>query len=385
VRQIIHIDMDAFFASVEQLDDPSLHGRPVVVGGAGRRGVVAAASYEVRPFGVRSAMPMVEALRRCPEAVVVSPRHDRYAEVSDGVFEIFRRFTPLVEGLSLDEAFLDVTESASLFGDGETIARRIRDHVRAETGLTASAGVAASKFVAKIASDLDKPDGLVVVAAGTEAGFLAPLAIERMWGVGPKAALRLHAAGFETIGDLARGEEDLLEGLLGSWGIQVRDLARGVDPRAVVPGVAAKSVGAEETFERDLTDIAELRRHLLAQSTRVARRLVAAGVSGGVVTVKLKYADFTLKTRQLRLPEPVADVDSIFEVAAGLLDRFPRSRLGVRLTGVSVSDLASRPVMLFPDARLERRRKLQSAVASIESRYGTGGITRAALLDGDEP
>ncbi len=382
-RQIIHVDMDAFFASVEQLDDPALRGKPVLVGGASRRGVVAAASYEARPFGARSAMPMMEAIRRCPHAVVVPPRMHRYREVSEAVFSVFRRFTPLVEGLSVDEAFLDVTGSRALFGEGDAIARRIKEAIRDEVGLTASAGVAPSKFVAKIASDLDKPDGLVVVRPGEEEAFLAPLEISRMWGVGPTAAARLRQAGLHTIGDLASAGEARLEALLGSWGREVRRLARGEDDRPVVPDTAAKSIGAEETFERDLHRKSEILRHLLAQSVRVARRLHGQGLRGDVVTVKLKYADFTLRTRQLRLPEPVADPDGIYGACATLLDRFPRTGQGVRLTGVAVGGLVhERPqTVLFPNPKSERRERLQRAVADLEDRFGPRGVTRASLLD----
>src|SRR5690242_4042988 len=219
-RQILHIDMDAFYASVEQRDDPSLRGKPLLVGGQARRGVVMAASYEARPFGVHSAMPMAQALRRCPRAVVVPPRMDRYAEVSSDVFGVMRTFTPLVEGLSLDETFLDVTASQSLFGgDGAVIARKIKDAIFDRTRLRASAGVAPCKFVAKIASDIGKPDGLCVVRAAEVADFLAPLPIERMWGIGVKTAPKVHALGFHTMGDLARADARKLEHLLGAWGL----------------------------------------------------------------------------------------------------------------------------------------------------------------------
>src|SRR5690606_17777249 len=248
MRKILHVDMDAFFASVEQRDDPRLRGKPVVVGGASRRGVVAAASYEAREFGVRSAMPMAEALRRCPRLIVVPPRGDRYGEVSARVFDVFHAYTPLVEGLSIDEAFLDVTASRSLFGDGPTIARRIKQDVLDATGLTCSAGVAPCKFVAKIASDMEKPNGLTVVA-GDVAAFLAPLPIERMWGIGPKTAPTLRRLGYATLGDLARADPAALERALGSWGPEVRELARGNDPRDVVPDREAKSIGAECTYD----------------------------------------------------------------------------------------------------------------------------------------
>lgn len=382
MRQILHVDMDAFFASVEQLDDPSLRGRPVLVGGASRRGVVAAASYEARPFGARSAMPMAEAIRRCPQAVVVPVRHARYAQVSAGIFDVFRRFTPLVEGLSLDEAFLDVTASRSLFGDGAAIAATIKRAVRDEIGLTASAGVASCKFAAKIASDLRKPDGLVTVPEDI-AAFLAPLPLERMWGVGPRAAERLRAAGLATIGDLARCPAARLHELLGpAWGEHVRLLAAGIDEREVVPGRAAESVGAEETVEEDLVGREAIERWLLDLSGRVARRLLKAGISGRVVVVKLKYADFTLRTRQTAFADPIGDTDSIYAYAKGLLGRFDLSR-PVRLVGVTVGDLtaesAAANLSLFPEPS-DRRRRLEAVVAEVADRFGGKGLTRAALL-----
>jgi DNA polymerase-4 len=386
-RQILHVDMDAFYASVEQRDDPRLRGKPVIVGGPSKRGVVSAASYEARPFGVRSAMPMVEALRRCPDAIVVGGSMKRYADVSSEIFQIFHRYSPLVQGLSLDEAFIDATASQALFGDGRAIAEKIRNDIQTELELAASAGVAPSKFVAKIASDLDKPDGLVVVKEGEVEGFLAPLSIDRMWGIGPRAAAHLREHGFETMGDLAGAPEERLSRILGSWGKTVRLLARGIDDRDVVVGGAAKSVGAEETFDQDLSARVDVERHLLAQSRRVARRLVEAGLCGSVVATKLKYADFTQRTRQKRLAEPVDDTDSIYEAAVSLLNRFPRGLKGVRLTGVSVSDLMDgpSPPVLFPDEKKARREKVERAVAALESRFGVGGVTRAALLEDDSP
>ena len=393
-RSIVHVDMDAFYASVERLDDPKLAGKPLLVGGAMRRGVVAAASYEARVFGVHSAMPMAEAMRRCPQAIVVTPRHDRYAEVSRDVFAIFERYTPLVEGLSLDEAFLDVTESRSLFGDGAAIAGAIKRDIQGELRLTASAGVATSKFVAKVASDLRKPDALVVVPEDNAAGFLAPLPIERMWGVGPKTAPRLRALGLNTLGDLASADVHMLDHVLGSWGRHVRDLALGLDPREVEPDRAAKSVGAEETYDDDLRDAPAIERTLLAHSSRVAQRLREAKLAGRIVVVKLKYADFTLRTRRTSLPEPVADTTSIFEAARALLAQFERGP--VRLTGVALSglvDVDARGALapgaqgnLFVDAgdaRRERLGRVEDVVLAIGRRYGEG-VTRAALLNPDE-
>lgn len=383
VRQILHVDMDAFFASVEQLDDPSLRGKPVLVGGGERRGVVAAASYEARVFGARSAMPMAKAMRLCPHAIVVTPHRHRYEEVSAQVFAIFRRFTPLVEGLSVDEAFLDVTHSRSLFGDGEAIATRIRAAISEETGLTASAGVAPSKFVAKIASDFDKPDGLVVVREEEVVEFLAPLPVERMWGVGPKAAERLRLLGYDTLGDLARADPRELERALGSWGREAHRLASGQDEREVEPDREAKSIGAEETYDEDLRSRADIERTLLAHASRIASRLHEGGLGARRVTVKIKYADFTLKTRQLRLPEPIDDTTSIFEAARELLDRFALAGRPVRLTGVSAGELTEdlpQP-SLFADEKRDKRRAVQAAMGKIKERFGGRGLTRADLLD----
>ena len=381
MRTVIHFDMDAFFASVEQLDDPSLRGRPVLVGARSRRGVVTAASYEARPSGVRSAMSMVEALRRCPDAVVVPPRRARYVEVSRAVFGVFHRYTPLVEGLSVDEAFLDVTGSRSLFGDGPAIASSIREEVRAETGLSGSAGVAANKFVAKIASDLDKPDGLTIVPQGTEAEFLAPLPLERMWRVGPKARVKLRAAGLRTIGDLARLDSRTIEQLLGSWGPVARELARGQDERPVVVGSPPKSLGTESTFEHDLTTEEELLKPILRQSMQVADRLVDKGLWARVITLKLKYGDHRIRTRQARLPRAVSDTDALFQAATELLGRFDDLASGIRLTGVSASQFSDDPgADLFPDAERARRERLATTTQALRERFGTSGLTRASLL-----
>jgi DNA polymerase-4 len=387
VRQNIHVDMDAFFASVEQLDDPELRGKPVLVGGPPPRGVVAAASYEARPYGPRSAMAMAQALKLCPHAIVVPGRHHRYSEVSAEVFAIFRRYTPDIEKLSVDEAFLDVTASRSLFGDGETIARKIKGDIRRELGLAASAGVAPSKFVAKIASDMDKPDGLVVVAEDEVKGFLAPLPVRRMWGVGPKAAAKLEDRGFRTIGDLARAGSDRLEALLGSWGRSVSRLAVGDDDRPVVTGAPAKSVGAEETFGVDLRRRPELERALLAQSTRVAERLTRSARSGRLVTIKVKYGDHSLRSRQKRLPSPVSDTDAIYAAAKELLGRFEDLGRGVRLTGVAVGELSSGPPAptLFPEPERDRRTKLEQTVSTLRDRFGAKGIVRGSLVDDAGP
>lgn len=389
MRQILHVDMDAFFASVEERDNPELRGKPLVVGGASRRGVVAAASYAAREYGVRSAMPMAEALRRCPRLVVVPPRGDRYGEVSSQVFDVFHKYTPLVEGLSIDEAFLDVTGSRSLFGDGATIAALIKKDVYEATKLTCSAGVASSKFVAKIASDMDKPNGLTVVS-GDVAAFLAPLPIERMWGIGPKTAPSLRALGYKTLGDLAKAEPAALERALGKWGPEVSELARGIDPRDVVPDREAKSIGAECTYDVDLTTRESIARTLLAHASRVAERLTAAGIAARAVVVKLKLHDFTLLTRRMVLPSPANDTRSLHDACLTLLDRFPLDASArVRLTGVSVQDLGpaqGAQAALFRDREQERRRNVESVLLRARERFDNKSlITYATLLEDNTP
>lgn len=381
-RTILHIDMDAFFASVEVRDNPALVGKPVLVGGQARRGVVAAASYEARKFGAKSAMPIAEALRRCPEAVVVPPRHGRYEEVSDQVFTIFHRFTPLVEGLSLDEAFLDVTASESLFGSGEIIAEKIRSAIATELQLTASAGVAPCKFAAKIASDLNKPDGLFVIHPDKVAETLGPLPLERMWGIGPKAATALRAAKYATIGDLARSDPSALERLLGSWGSAVHLLAQGIDDRAVEPNRDPKSIGAEETYDTDLSSYEELEASLLSHASRIARRLTVRGWAARTLTLKLKEHNFRLHTRQVTLDDAVSDTGSLMTAAKELLARFPLEGKRFRLTGLSAGSLereGHRP-SLFPDAAASKRKVIEQTMLRIDQRF-PGAVSRAAIAD----
>ncbi|MCM2332386.1 MAG: DNA polymerase IV [Anaeromyxobacteraceae bacterium] len=399
-RTILHLDLDAFYASVEQLDEPSLRGRPVIVGGTSGRGVVCAASYEARKFGVRSAMPTARARRLCPEGVFLHPRFDRYGELSDGIFDIYRRYTPLVEPLSLDEAFLDVTASRTLHGDGPTIAAAIRAAVRRESGLTVSAGVAEVKMAAKIATDFGKPDGLTVVPAGGVAAFLAPLPIGRLWGVGEVTEAALRKLGVATIGDLARLPEAALAAVVGADRAHgLRELARGQDDREVSPEEGLKSVGGEETFEEDVRGEAALSRCLLLQSARVGRRLRAHGLRGRVVTLKVKYADFTLVTRRVTLARPTDDDGVIYESARAQLSRVDPTR-AVRLAGVTVSGFeeageAPGPGQLdlfggaaeagAPDAAAlaeeARRRKLNAAVDRLSDKFGTGTVKRADLAE----
>lgn len=400
-RTILHLDLDAFYASVEQLDDPSLRGRPVIVGGTSKRGVVCAASYEARRFGVRSAMPTSQAHRLCPEGVFLFPRFSRYGELSDRVFGIYRRYTPLCEPLSLDEAFLDVTASRALHGDGPSIAARIRREVRGETGLTVSAGVAEVKLAAKIATDLGKPDGLTVVPRGGVAAFLAPLPVSKLWGVGGVTEAALRRIGVSTIGDLARLPESALGAALGvDRAAGLRALARGDDEREVVPDEAAQSVGGEETFEQDLVGEVALARALLMQAGRVGRRLRAARLRGRIVTLKVKYSDFTQVTRRVTLPAPTDDDRLIYRTARDLLARVEAGR-PVRLAGVTVSgfagydDEAAAPPQLdlfggpagggevaAPGAA--RRQALHAALDKLADKYGERTVAPADLSDRSE-
>lgn len=392
-RTIVHLDLDAFYASVEQLDRPELRGRPVIVGGTSGRGVVCAASYEARRFGVRSAMPTARALRLCPDGVFLPPRFHRYEELSERVFGIFRRYTPLVEGLSLDEAFLDVTASRALHGTGADIARAIKRAVREECGLAVSAGIAEVKFAAKIATDVGKPDGLVEVPPGATAAFLAPLPIGRLWGVGPVTERALRRIGVLTIGDLARLPAAAVAAAVGEGAaLHLKALASGDDPREVVPEEEAKSVGAEDTFAEDLAGREALSRELLSQAVRVGGRLRAAGVQGDVVTLKVKYGDFTLVTRRTTLALPTDDDRAIFLAARGQLDRIDLGR-PVRLTGISVSGLvaaggpaagAGGQLGLFAAAPAEdpgarRRRALNAAMDALRERFGEGAVGPADL------
>ncbi|MDA8164825.1 MAG: DNA polymerase IV [Desulfobacteraceae bacterium] len=388
-RRIIHLDMDAFYASVEVLDQPALRGRPVIVGGGSERGVVSAASYEARRFGVHSALPIATARRLCPEGVFLPVRMERYREVSARIMEIFRRYTPLVEPLSLDEAFLDVTGSRPLFGPAEEIARTIKELVRTEIGLTVSAGVAGSKLVAKIASDLRKPDGLTLVPPGGEREFLANLPIGKLWGVGQASREALGLMGVRTIGDLGRLPLSLLEGKFGKHGRHLHEAALGIDNREVEPEREMKSVGHEETFAADLTRRQDLERELLALAVRVGRRLRRYGVRGRTVTLKVKYHDFKQVTRSATLTAATDDEGEICREAGELLARTEAGRKPVRLLGISLANLAeagaARQLDLFaPGHGQAKKEGLHRALDAINDKYGSRSILPAALMEGEE-
>jgi len=388
---ILHVDLDAFFAAVEQRDKPELRGKPVIVGGGGQRdrGVVSTASYEARVFGVRSAMPLRTAAALCPQGIFVPVDGRKYARESRAVMEIFRRFTPKVEAISIDEAFLDVAGTEQLFGPPPEVARKIKDAIHDERQLTASVGVATTRLVAKIASDLRKPDGLVVVPAGEEAAFLEPLAIERLWGVGAKTRAALRDYGVATIGDLAAVPVDLLARRFGKFGGVLHERARGIDPAPVGIEADAKTMSHEHTFDSDTGDNEEIERTLLSLSEGVAGRLREAGVRASGVQLKLRDEDFVTITRQRTLPDPTDLGEEVFQAAMelarpelrGLADRGAK----VRLLGVGAFNLwTSDQIGLFEGAN-ERRRKAAAAIDSVRAKYGRKSISRARLLAGATP
>jgi DNA polymerase-4 len=382
MRAILHIDMDAFYASVEEQDRPELKGKPLIVGGTGGRGVVAAANYVVRRYGVRSAMPMSEALRRCPEAVCVHPRMARYKEVSDRVFAIFREFTPLVEGLSLDEAFLDVTSSQRLLGSAMSIGGEIRRRILERTGLTASVGIAPNKLLAKIASDLNKPDGMCRIGADDIRGILDGLPVEKLFGVGPRTLPAMQAAGIMSFGDLRRADDEVLWRLFGKHGKSMRDRASGLDDRPVEPNREEKSISAEETYPRDIRGAAALDVQLLRLADRATSRLRAQDLCAGTVNIKIRRADFTTYTRQRALGQPTQDTAVVSAAAKGLLQRWlaVQPDAAVRLLGVGLCGLQSlQQADLFPGGPGHPSR-LDSVTDGIRDRFGAAMLTRASLL-----
>ena len=385
-RRIIHLDMDAFYASIEMLDNPALRGLPVVVGGNANRGVVCAASYEARKFGVHSALPILTARRLCPQGVFLPVRMARYQEISRRIMEIFLRFTPLVEPLSLDEAFLDVTASRRLMGPAEEIAMQIRALVKESIGLTVSAGVGSSKLVAKIASDLNKPDGLTIVPSGQEEAFLAPLPIGRLWGVGEATREALALIGVKTIGDLSRLPLAILTAKFGKAGIMLHESARGIDCRPVEPRQEAKSIGNEETFGEDLRDKRRIEQELLALCLKVGKRARSHGLVGRTVTIKVKYRDFVQVTRSLTLPEPIADDKSLYQTGCLLLAKTEIGLRPIRLLGVSLANLSPAgsggQLALFGESRAKAKDcRLYKAIDAISDRHGKGSIIPAALVE----
>ncbi len=377
-RTIAHADMDAFYAAVEQLDDPTLRGKPVLVGPRSNRGVVLTASYEARPYRVGSAMPMVKARRLCPNAVIVPPRFDRYQDVSRTVMGVFATFSPEVEALSLDEAFLDMTGAEQLFGDPESIGRRLKDAVREATGgLTASVGLSSTKYVAKVASGYRKPDGITVVPPDQAKAWLALLPVSRLWGAGPKMQARFNQLGLKTIGDVASADPKFLLEKLGNAGLHFHALAHAEDPRTVMGHRAGKSIGSEHTLNTDISDAAEIKRHLRRSAETIGRRLRKKGTRAFGVGVKLKTADFQLLTRQRRLKEATDTTETIYSVGIELLKAFDHPG-PFRLVGMAAYDLVrtedKTQLDLFSGSA--HQRQLEAAIDDLSERYGADIVHR---------
>ncbi|MDO5503655.1 MAG: DNA polymerase IV [Actinomycetia bacterium] len=386
---ILHVDMDAFYASVSLLERPELVGTPVIVGGAGTRSVVLSATYEARASGVTSAMPMSRALRLCPSATVLAPQHERYAEVSRAVFATFSSISPLVEGLSLDEAFIDVAGAQRLLGTPTQIGELIRSRIVDEQGVTCSVGVAPTKFVAKLASGLAKPDGLLVVPVADVVAFLHQLPVGALWGVGDRTEEALQRLGLRTVADIAHTPVGTLKRALGDvGGAHLHELAWGRDPRRVEPAREEKSVGADETFPYDVDDPDYIRRELLRLSDKVASRMRAAGLSGRTVTLKVRFADFTTITRARTLREPTDVSREIFATVMGLYEALGLQRARIRLVGVRMSgvvDIEKAPIQGLLDEPEHGWRDADRAIDRAAARFGRGSVTPAALLKSADP
>jgi len=384
-RSIIHLDMDAFYPAVEVLDKPELKGKPVIVGGTKKRGVVSSASYEARRFGVHSAQPIATAIRLCPDGIFMPVRMSRYKEISEQVFAIFHSFTPLVEPLSIDEAFLDLTGAERLMGQTEVIARKIKETILKKTGLTVSAGVASSKFVAKIASDIDKPDGLTVVQPDRVRSFLDPLPVKKMWGVGKVTQQALARLSVKTFKDLRQIPVEILEKKFGERGTVMHLLSMGIDERDVEPGREPKSIGHEQTFMKDILNPDQARKEILSLANRIALRMRRDEVRGSTVSLKVKYSDFTQIIRAATLPEPTDDSMEIYSTACRLLKKTAVGKRPVRLLGISLSQLSFREgekqLMLFDqDKGYQKRKNLNTALDSICDKFGEKSIRPATLI-----
>ncbi|MFH1552838.1 MAG: DNA polymerase IV [Candidatus Omnitrophota bacterium] len=386
-RYIVHVDMDAFFASVEQRDNPACRGKPVIIGadpkdGKGR-GVVSTCSYEARRFGIHSAMPISIAYKRCPDAVFLPPDMEKYSRVSHKIFEILERFTPEIEPISIDEGFLDITGSYHLFGTPSETCRRIKSLIKKETNLTASVGLAPNKMTAKIASDINKPDALVVVSKEDLLSFLHPLPVGKLWGVGEKTKIELKKMGIRTIGDLAKRNIADLEHVFGRNGRHAWELANGIDPRVVETSEEVKSISNEYTFEQDTSEKHKIKDTLMFLSEKVSRRLRKSGLKGKTVTLKIRFSDFRTYTRSITLEAPTNFVDVIYEYSSRKMESFDLDKKTVRLVGVRVSNLVdpSRKADLFEgeSESAEKKERLHKALDRILDRFGEGALRHRSI------
>ncbi|NLT95962.1 MAG: DNA polymerase IV, partial [Clostridia bacterium] len=385
-RKIIHVDMDAFFAAVEQRDNPELRGKPVIIGGRPQsRGVVSTASYEARKYGVHSAMPITEAYRLCPHGIFLPPNHKKYSQVSDQIMAIFSDFTPLVEALSLDEAFLDVTGCERLWGDSRQIGLKIKERIRSELNLTASVGLGPNKFLAKLASDMEKPDGFTVITKENIIEKVWPLSVKKLWGIGAKSAEKLWQLNIKTIGQVAKSDPQVLIKALGSWGLEIYNLANGIDPRPVIPEREAQSIGHETTFSQDIADEDFLIAVLLDLAQDVGWRLRRAGLKGRTVTLKMRYPDFKTITRSHTLAQHINQDDLIYQEAVKLFKaNFPKNK-SLRLIGITLSNLvneeqANLQFSLFTEKE-DKSQELYKALDKVNSKFGRKTGTRARLLN----
>ncbi len=390
-RRILHLDMDAFFAAVEQLDFPQYRGKPVIVGadpkGGAGRGVVATASYEARKYGVHSALPISLAYQRCPHAIYLRGRYERYSEISRQLIATLNEFTPVIEKISIDEAFLDITKSLALFGSAEKIGRQIKKRIYDDLGLVASIGIAPNKFLAKVASDLEKPDGFVVVKEGEEKEFLKSLPISRLWGVGKKTEAALKQMDIETIGQIAHMPEQDLSRRFGKWGSALWRLANGIDHRSVKPWETQKSISQETTFDEDTGDEGAIHKTLLGLAESLSRLMRKSKLKGRTVTLKIRLEDFSTFTRSKTLSDFVDSTQILKGVAIGLYKKFNKKNMKVRLLGIGVSQLNSvsgEQLSLF-DQEAPLDAKMTKLLDSLQDKYGEGAITRASLLDKTKP
>ncbi|RMD97098.1 MAG: DNA polymerase IV [Calditrichaeota bacterium] len=391
-RVILHLDMDAFFAAVEQLDFPQYRGKPVVVGAdpqQGRgRGVVSTASYEARKFGIHSAMPISRAYRLCPNAIYVRGRYTRYQQVSKQVMQILRRFVPTIQQISIDEAFLDATDVVHLYESPLDLGKKIKQAIQSELGLTASLGIAPNKFIAKVASDLDKPDGLTICEPGQEKAFLDPLPIRALWGVGEKTAKKLTDMGFRTIGDIANTPPEKMVALLGNWGLHIWKLANGIDHRPIISHGPRKSISEETTFAEDVGDLETLEQVLCKIADRLSTTMRRKGLKGRTITFKIRWEDFETHTRSKTLPDFINDARILRAVALGLLHNFGRLEKKVRLVGIGVSQLntmGGEQLSLFAKPKSRQQETVERLLEEMKTKFGEGVVERAMHINREIP
>jgi nucleotidyltransferase/DNA polymerase involved in DNA repair len=387
-RIVLHLDMDAFYAAVEQLDHPAYRGKPVVVGadpkGGTGRGVVATCSYEARKFGIHSAMPISQAYRRCPQAIFVFPRFARYTEISRQVMNILREFSPQLLQISIDEAFIDITQTAGFQGGAKAVAEKIKARIKQEIGLTASIGLAPNMFIAKVASDLQKPDGLTICAAGQEKNFLAPLPVKKLWGVGPKTEAHLQKMGFTTIGQIAQSSQKLLAEKIGKWGAHLWELANGIDERPVEDWGPRKSISQEHTYDQDVGDMKIVEGTIWKIAEGVSADMRRMDLKGQVITLKIRLEGFETFTRQRKLAEYTNDAETMREMALELFRKFDCKGKKVRLIGIGMSHLnntGGEQLSLFQSEAQQQRDRVANLLEAIRDKHGEDAATRASLIE----